>query len=164
VPTDVIDAVRLLRRSLSRAAATAFAGTGVGPKQVLVLRELRRAGKASQVELSRATATDPAAMMRAIGALEQRGWVLRSGDAADRRCKVVSLTPAGRRSLRELDVVYDELRSLANGALPVRERKHFCEMAARMAVVLEAAGPGASAAGEPRALRTPIDAGRTERR
>jgi MarR family 2-MHQ and catechol resistance regulon transcriptional repressor len=145
ISTDVIDAIRVLRRSLTRAATAAFAETGVGPKQVVVLRELRRVGKASQVELSRATATDPAAMMRAIDALEGRGWVQRSSCEDDRRCKLVSLTPEGRRALRGIDVSYEALRSLANGALASGERKQFCELAAKVGVILEAAGAAAPA-------------------
>lgn len=137
---DVIDAIRALRRSLSRAATAAFAETGVGPKQVMVLRELRRVGKASQVELSRATATDPAAMMRAIDALEIRGWAQRSSCEDDRRCKLVSLTSMGRQALRGIDASYETLSALANGALPSAERKQFCELAGRLAAALEAAG------------------------
>ena len=52
--TDILDTLRDLRRALSRAAAAHFEETGVGSKQVAVLRELRRVGTASQVELSRA--------------------------------------------------------------------------------------------------------------
>jgi DNA-binding MarR family transcriptional regulator len=143
--TDVLDAFRTLKRSLLRAAATLFAETGVGGSQVALLRELRRLGKACQVELSRATATDPAAMMRAIDALERRGWVVRSSCDEDRRRKLVSLTPEGRRALGELDVPYEALRSLTNGAVSSSERKQFCAISAKLAAALEAAGVGASA-------------------
>jgi DNA-binding MarR family transcriptional regulator len=146
---DVVDAVRSLRRSLARAAAAAFRDTGVGPKQFAVLHELRRVGSASQVQLARATASDPAAMMRAIDALERRGWVLRSSAGDDRRCKLVSLTPSGRRALGELDVAYKALRSLANGALSSNERRQFCAMAAKLATGLESAGLAAPAPPEP---------------
>lgn len=140
---DVIDAFRVLKRSLTRAATGAFAGTGVGPRQVVLLRELRRLGKASQVELSRATDTDPAALMRSIDSLEMRGWVQRSSCVDDRRCKLVSLTPEGRRALRGIDVSYEALRAQANGALPDAERRQFCELAVKLAAVLEPAGAAA---------------------
>jgi MarR family transcriptional regulator for hemolysin len=136
---DVIDALRDLRRSLSRAATSAFAGTGVGGRQVVVLRELRHAGQASQAGLARATATDPASMMRTLDALERRGWVVRAGCADDRRCKLVSLTAAGRRALAELDAPYEALRALANRALSRDERAAFCAAAAKMAAALDAA-------------------------
>ncbi len=143
--TDILEAFRALRRSLARAAAAVFAETGVGPKQVVVLRELRRAGSASQIDLSRATTTDPAAMMRALDALERRGWVLRSSCEGDRRRKLVSLTAEGRRALGELDVAYDALRSLANAALSSSERRQFCAAAAKLATKLDEAGVKAPA-------------------
>ncbi len=142
---DVIDALRELRRSLSRAAATAFAETGVGGRQIVVLRELRSAGRASQAALSRATMTDPAAMMRALSALERRGWVLRASCADDRRCKLVSLTPDGRRALAELDRPFEALRALANRALSGGERTRFCAIAAKLAAALERAAAAAPA-------------------
>ena len=140
--TDVIDALRDLRRSLSRAATAAFSATGVGPKQVEILRELRRAGNLSQVELSRATVTEPAALMRALDALQRRGWTRREGCQDDRRRKLVSLTPAGERALAELDGTYEALSSVANRAISPRERAQFCALAAKIAAALhQHAGP-----------------------
>ena len=135
--TNILAALTDLRRGLSHAAVVAFSESGVGPKQVLVLRELRRAGKLSQVELSRATATEPVALMRALDALERRGWTRREGCSGDRRRKLVSLTPAGERELDELDVAYEALSRLANGALPPRERAQFCSLAASISSALK---------------------------
>jgi DNA-binding MarR family transcriptional regulator len=143
--TDVLDALRDLRRSLSRAATFAFAETGVGPKQVQLLRELRQAGSVSQVELSRATVTEPAALMRALDALERRGWTRRESCEDDRRRKLVSLTPAGGRALADLDGAYEALRALANGALSPRDRVQFCTLAARISAALQEAGGPAPA-------------------
>lgn len=164
MPADVIDALRELRRSLSRAAATAFAGTGVGGRQVAVLRELRRAGHASQAALSRATVTDPAAMMRSLDALERRGWVLRAGCADDRRCKLVSLTPEGRRALAELDRPYEALRGRANRALSGGERERFCAIAAKIAAALDAATVAEAPREERPSLSTRAAPRRTEHR
>jgi DNA-binding MarR family transcriptional regulator len=142
-PADVLGAMRALRRALSRAAAAAFSGTGVGSKQVQILREIRSAGHISQVDLSRATVTDPAGLMRALDALERRGWVERSACEDDRRRKLVSLTADGRRAVGELDGTYESLRRLANGALTSAERRQFCSLAAKLAVILEAAAVSA---------------------
>jgi DNA-binding MarR family transcriptional regulator len=140
---DLLDSMRALRRGLSRAAAAVFSETGVGPKQVQILREIRSARGVSQVELSRATTTDPAGMMRALDALERRGWVERSECEDDRRRKLVSLTADGQRAMAELDVTYESLRKLANGALSSAERQQFCALAAKLAVTLEAAAAAA---------------------
>jgi MarR family transcriptional regulator for hemolysin len=140
--TDILESIRDLRRSLSRAATAAFADTGVGPKQVQLLRELRRGGNVSQVELSRATLTEPAGLMRALDALERRGWTRRESCDDDRRRKLVSLTPAGKRAVSQLDGSYEALRSVANGALSPKERLQFCALAARISAALHEAGAG----------------------
>src|SRR5512146_2710236 len=136
---DILDAVGVVRRALSRAAASAFSGTGVGPKQVQILREIRSAGKIAQVDLSRATSTDPAGLMRVIDALESRGWLRRTSTERDRRRKLVALTPAGLRAMNDLERTYDSLRRLTNGALNDTERRQFCSLAAKVAVTLESA-------------------------
>lgn len=135
--SEVLDAIFDLRRALARGGTAAFGDTGVGPRQVLVLREVRRAGSTSQVDLSRATAMDAVSLMRALDALERRGWTRREGHPDDRRRKLVSLTPAGKRALARLDGAYEGLRALANSALSPQERVEFCALAARIAVVLQ---------------------------
>jgi DNA-binding MarR family transcriptional regulator len=142
---DLLDAVRALRRAVSRAAVATFSETGVGPKQVQILREIRSSRTISQVELSRSTSTDPAGIVRALDALERRGWVQRSGCEDDRRRKLVSLTPDGQRAMTLLDAHYESLRKLTNGALTSAERWEFCSLAAKIAVTLEAAAATATA-------------------
>jgi MarR family transcriptional regulator for hemolysin len=157
VPTaDVFDALRSLRRALSSAAASAFADTGAGGRQVVVLRELRRTGGVSQAELSRATLTDPAGMMRTLAALERRGWIVRAGCADDRRRKLVSLTPAGRRALAELDRPFEALLARANRALTGSERERFCETAEKLAAALrDDAAPAAKPLPTPEPVPAP---------
>ena len=145
--TDILEAVRDLRRSVSRAATAAFSESGVGPKQVLVLRELRRGGTVSQIELSRATLTEPVAMMRALDALERRGLTRRAACHEDRRRKLVSLTPEGGRAVGELDEAYEALSALANGALSPRERAQFCSLAARISKALQGESTGVESDG-----------------
>jgi DNA-binding MarR family transcriptional regulator len=140
--SDVLDAIFDLRRALARGGAGAFSETGVGPRQVLVLRELRRAGSTSQVDLSRATVMDPVSVMRVLDALERRGWTRRDSHPEDRRRKLVSITPEGKRALADLDNAYEGFRTLANAALSPRERVQFCTMAARIAVALQTADTG----------------------
>lgn len=162
MPDDVVATIRLLKRAITRAASTAFSASGVGTKQVAVLRELREAGPVSQVELARSTLTDPAAMMRTIDALQRRRWVERTSCEGDRRCKLVSLTPGGEQALRGLDVVFDSLRAAGNAPLTAAERRQFCALAARVTAALEAV---ASAPPAPEAPRAPRPARRrTEKR
>ena len=145
---DVLDALRDLRRALSHAAAGAFAGTGIGPRQAVVMRELRHGGSASQADLPR-DGDHPAAMMRALDVLERRGWVLRSSCEVDRRRKLVSLTAEGRRALAAVDEGYDALRAVTNDGLSSAERRQFCAIAAKLTVRMNEAGAAAPAEEEP---------------
>lgn len=162
--TDLIAAVIRLRRSLTRAAASFASTTGVGPRQVGVLRELRHTGPLSQVELARSTATDPAGLMRAIDALEARGWVRRASSDHDRRRKLVSLTPHGERAFRAIDAAYAPLRQLADGALTDAERRQFVALTEKLAAALEAIGHAAPPPRETTPVRTRAAGRRPESR
>jgi MarR family transcriptional regulator, lower aerobic nicotinate degradation pathway regulator len=135
--SDVLDAVLDLRRALTRGGTAAFAETGVGPRQVLLLRELRRGGSMSQVDLARATVMDAVSVQRVLDALERRGWTRRESHPEDRRRNLVSITAEGKRALADLDNAYEGFRTLANAALSPRERSQFCAMAARISVALQ---------------------------
>jgi DNA-binding MarR family transcriptional regulator len=135
---DVLHSFRVMRQALSRAAAAAFSETGVGPRQTQLLREIRRGKSVSQADLSRATSTDPAGLMRSLDALERRGWVKRVACEEDRRRKLVTLTAEGRSAMRLLDARYESLRKLTNRALTLTEREQFSALAAKLAAVLEA--------------------------
>jgi MarR family transcriptional regulator for hemolysin len=159
---DLLKAISLLRRALSRAATASLAASGIGPRQLMVLRELRQSGPVSQVELARSTQTDPAGLMRAIDALEARGWVRRANSLQDRRSKSVSLTPEGQRAFQELDASYDALRGLADHALTAAERRQFSTLAAKLTAALDASGHGAAAPSQP--VRARAAGRRTENR
>jgi len=87
-----------LRRALSQAHALGLKPLGIGPLQAAILRALAQGGPCSAVELARATASDPAAINRAVGALIKKRLLRQRVDPRDaRRCRL-SLTPgSGRR-------------------------------------------------------------------
>lgn len=58
-------------------------------------------------QLAHAAAMDPPATTVAVNDLEHRGLVIRETDPTNRRCKVVSLTDAGRAMVHRIDTVDD---------------------------------------------------------
>jgi DNA-binding MarR family transcriptional regulator len=150
--TIVLDAVIELRRALSRAAATLFSGE-ISTRQAAMLRELRASGPLSQVALARATASDPAFVVRLLDDLEERGLVNRSRSETDRRQMVVSLTADGRHALRPLDAVFGQLEHAAGGALTREERATFVALTRKVTRSLGAVLPGADTAEGPRVQR-----------
>jgi DNA-binding MarR family transcriptional regulator len=63
----------------------------------------------SQFELAQLLGKAPGVIVAAIDELEQRGFVARTRDPADRRRSRVTLTTAGRRALRRADELADKV-------------------------------------------------------
>jgi DNA-binding MarR family transcriptional regulator len=58
-------------------------------------------------QIAQAATIDAPAATVAVNDLEARGLVVRETDPANRRCKVVSLTDAGRDMVRVIDAIHD---------------------------------------------------------
>lgn len=73
------------------------------------IRILRRLGGAPMTvkQLAHAATIDAPAATVAVNDLEERGLVVRQVDPNNRRCKVVSLTDAGRALVESIDAVED---------------------------------------------------------
>ena len=80
--------------------------TGLPFSRVRVLKRLARAPLTVKQLAYAATVDAPAATV-AVNDLEERGLVVREIDPANRRCKLVSLTEAGRTLLARIDRVED---------------------------------------------------------
>jgi len=74
--------------------------------RIRILKRLSRAPLTVKQLAAAATIDAPAATV-AVNDLEDRGLVVRQIDPANRRCKVVSLTDAGREMLAAIDAVHD---------------------------------------------------------
>jgi DNA-binding MarR family transcriptional regulator len=80
--------------------------SGLPFSRIRILQRLRRAPLTVKQVAAAATVDAPAATV-AINDLEERGLVVRQTDPANRRCKVVSLTDAGRELMAVIDAVDD---------------------------------------------------------
>jgi DNA-binding MarR family transcriptional regulator len=80
--------------------------TGLPFSRIRILKRLDRQPMAVK-ELARAATIDAPAATVAVNDLEGRGLVVRETDPTNRRCKVVSLTDAGRDIVRKIDAIDD---------------------------------------------------------
>jgi DNA-binding MarR family transcriptional regulator len=80
--------------------------TGLPFSRIRILRRLARKPMTVKQVAHAATIDAPAATV-AVNDLEDRGLVLRETDPTNRRCKVVSLTDAGREMVLAIDAVDD---------------------------------------------------------
>jgi DNA-binding MarR family transcriptional regulator len=80
--------------------------TGLPFSRIRILRRLARKSMTVKEVAHAATIDAPAATV-AVNDLEHRGLVARETDPTNRRCKVVSLTDAGRKMVLAIDAVDD---------------------------------------------------------
>lgn len=95
----------------TRLVTEGLASRGLRRHHYALLATLDEVGPASQAELSRRTTIDRSDMVAAVNELVDGGTIERAPDPADRRRNVITLTPAGRRLLRELDDRLDDVQS-----------------------------------------------------
>jgi DNA-binding MarR family transcriptional regulator len=80
--------------------------SGLPFSRIRILKRLSRQSMTVK-QLAHAAAMDAPATTVAVNDLEYRGLVLRETDPNNRRCKLVSLTDAGRGMVRTIDAVDD---------------------------------------------------------
>ena len=98
----------------------------------VLLAALDEGGPASQADLSRRTTIDRSDMVAAVNELAERGLVVRSPDATDRRRNVVSLTAAGRRHLQKLDRILDQAQDQLLAPLSPADRRELVDLLTRV--------------------------------
>lgn len=136
----VVIRVMSLSRAFLRQATDALSGIGLELWEYDVLSALRRQGEPYALPataLAREVELSSGAMTNRIDRLEQRGFVDRGSDSADRRSVVVSLTPAGKTLIDDamahrLEAARDSLSSLS-----AAERRELASLLRR--IVLDAA-------------------------
>jgi DNA-binding MarR family transcriptional regulator len=80
--------------------------SGLPFSRIRILKRLSRQSMTVK-QLAHAAAMDAPATTVAVNDLEYRGLVVRETDPNNRRCKLVSLTDAGRGMVRTIDAVDD---------------------------------------------------------
>ncbi|MDQ7806926.1 MarR family transcriptional regulator [Amycolatopsis sp. A133] len=78
------------------------------PSQSAVLHRLHREGPATQGELAAAEHVRQQSMAATLGVLDELGYLARTPDPADRRRVVISLSGAGRDTVRGIQQHRDE--------------------------------------------------------
>lgn len=85
---------------------SAIETTGLPFSRVRVLRRLAKRSMTAK-EIAEAASMDAPATSVAVSDLEDRGLVVRQADPTNRRCKVISLTEAGRDVVTTIDGLDD---------------------------------------------------------
>jgi DNA-binding MarR family transcriptional regulator len=105
--------------------------TGLPFSRIRILKRLSRQPMTVK-QLAQAATMDAPATTVAVNDLEDRGLVVRETDPANRRSKVVSLTRAGRATVRQIDAVHDPAPDVL-AALDDDELKELRSILAKLA-------------------------------
>jgi MarR family transcriptional regulator, transcriptional regulator for hemolysin len=104
---------------------------GVSPRAHHVLHTAMR-GEYTQTELARIVGLDKTTMVVTLDELEAAGLAARRLSATDRRARVVTVTKAGERKVRQAEQIAARLHEDVLATLPARERQALLDGLARL--------------------------------
>lgn len=117
----------LIRRLQQVAVKLFCAGVAMDmtPVQFAALAVVTQRPGTDQAALSALIGYDRATIGGVIDRLEARGWLVRSTSRADRRLKLVRITPAGRKALARALPAVKAVQATLLEPLDAAERTHF---------------------------------------
>lgn len=112
---------------------------GFAMSQMPVLGSLARMQALSQAELARIAQVEQSSMAQLLVRMERDGLVQRVPDPADKRSRLISLTPHAIKSLPQGRAVMDDVKSKALTGFSEDEIKQLTDLVARLQFNLEQA-------------------------
>ena len=114
--------------AVDRDFVAALTDLGLRPRDLCLLVLVDRAGELNQRELARQLRMDPGNLVGVLDSLEAEGLLARLRREGDRRQRIVSLTPSGRRLLASALRATAAIDQRILAALPASDRKRYYEM------------------------------------
>jgi DNA-binding MarR family transcriptional regulator len=117
--------------TLTTELTSAFEQLGLSPRAHCVLTAAMT-GDHTQGEVARMVGLDKTTMVVTLDELEAAGLAERRPSPEDRRVRVIAVTPAGERKVREAEAIADRVRADVLSVLPERDRKVFLDALTRL--------------------------------
>ena len=102
--------------------AAALEREGLSPRMRCVLTTAMQ-GELTQIEIARAVGLDKTTMVVTLDELERRGLAERRPSSTDRRARVIVVTKAGEKLVREANKIIARVQEDVLGALPGAQRR-----------------------------------------
>jgi MarR family transcriptional regulator for hemolysin len=118
--------------NLTTELTAALEDVGISPRAHAVL-VTAMSGERTQSEIARLVGLDKTTMVVTVDELEADGLAERRPSGTDRRARVVAVTEAGKRTVKQADGVLDRVRHDVLSALPADERAVFLDALSRLA-------------------------------
>lgn len=132
IDSDLCILLARASHSLLSELATAIEPVGLSPREHEVM-SAALGGEYTQAELARMIDLDKTTMVNTLDALEAAGLAERRPLPGDRRVRVIAVTAAGKRKVREADKVIHAVHEDVLATLPRRTRDGFTEGLRRLA-------------------------------
>jgi MarR family transcriptional regulator for hemolysin len=130
-PTDLCWLLSRASYILTTEMTAALEGLGVSPRGHCVL-SAALTGEHTQTELARMVGLDKTTMVVTLDELEAAGLAERRPAQADRRARVIAVTKAGERKVREGEAIAERIRSSVLDVLPAADREVFVSSLCRL--------------------------------
>ena len=124
-------------RAFSRHAMKSIEPSGLGLSDFAVLEVLLSKGPQKVNDIGRRIDLTSGSITTAIDRLEARGLVVRKLDDADRRTRVVRLTPSGRAHIGEVFAQHATALEVASSGLTKAERKALIVLLKKLGIAAE---------------------------
>jgi MarR family 2-MHQ and catechol resistance regulon transcriptional repressor len=124
-------------RAMARQAAKSIEPSGLGQSDFAVLEVLLNKGPQKVNDIGRRIDLTSGAITTAIDRLEERGLVVRELDIADRRTRLVRLTPAGRAHIDGIFKQHAQALEVVSSGLTKAERKSLIALLKKLGVAAE---------------------------
>ncbi|HEX6673770.1 MAG TPA: MarR family winged helix-turn-helix transcriptional regulator [Actinomycetes bacterium] len=118
--------------NLTTELTAALEGLGISPRAHSVLTTAM-CGTHTQTELARMVGLDKTTMVVTLDELEAAGLARRRPSSKDRRVRVIAVTEAGARKVREAEEITRRIHADVLDVLPARDRKVFLDALTRLA-------------------------------
>jgi MarR family transcriptional regulator, lower aerobic nicotinate degradation pathway regulator len=125
MPGHLIRRLQQIASALFLEQAKAFDFT---PVQYAALFAIKNNPGLDQTTLCNIIALDRSTIGDVVGRLEKRGLIRRANGAADRRTKMLHITAAGNRMIRDIDFAVAETQRLILAPLKPSQRASFMQM------------------------------------
>jgi DNA-binding MarR family transcriptional regulator len=119
---------------LTTELTAAFEDLGLSPRAHCVLATAM-SGDHTQIEIARKIGLDKTTMVVTLDELEAAGLAERRPSSEDRRARVIAVTKAGERKVREAEEIAERIRADVLSTLPEDEREVFLSALTRLVSV-----------------------------
>ena len=116
---------------LTTKLTAALEDLGVSPRAHCVL-SAAMSGDHTQIELARMVGLDKTTMVVTLDELQAAGLAERRPSSTDRRARVITVTKAGGRKVREAQEIVERIREDVLAVLPAEDREVFLDSLTRL--------------------------------